>query len=208
MILCGTDRTNTLTVANIGSGTLSGSVSVAAPFSILSGGTYSLGSNQTQTVSFLFAPATSSTNNQIAVFTGGNGTNVTLTGTSTNYIGGVMPTVSAISASLSNLGSNPAVLAINPGPITLSATAWAFSTDKIAWQWLYKVNGGAQTIYALGTGASPSINFTNAVNCGGNTNVWTLEVIDTKSGLSAKSQLTTFIQLPSPQGMQISFGTQ
>jgi len=207
-ILSGTDRTNTLTVANIGSGTLSGSVSVAAPFSILSGGTYSLGSNQTQTVSFLFAPATSSTNNQIAVFTGGNGTNVTLTGTSTNYIGGVMPTVSAISASLSNLGSNPAVLAINPGPITLSATAWAFSTDKIAWQWLYKVNGGAQTIYALGTGASPSINFTNAVNCGGNTNVWTLEVIDTKSGLSAKSQLTTFIQLPSPQGMQISFGTQ
>ncbi|HUA38790.1 MAG TPA: fibronectin type III domain-containing protein, partial [Candidatus Sulfopaludibacter sp.] len=42
-LLVGTSETNSFTVQNAGSGTLSGSASVSGPFSVVSGGSYSLG---------------------------------------------------------------------------------------------------------------------------------------------------------------------
>ena len=111
-LMNGTSRTNSFTVENVGGNTLIGSVSVAPPFSILSGGTFSLGNDQSQTVSVVFNPAAALSYSQYATFigTGGNGTNVMVSGISTNIATGVAPSVSAISANVANQGTNPALL--------------------------------------------------------------------------------------------------
>ena len=70
----------TLTVQNTGGGILTGSASASAPFSIVSGGTYNLSSNQSQTVSVKFNPTTAGTYNQTVSFTGGNGGSASATG--------------------------------------------------------------------------------------------------------------------------------
>ena len=44
------------TVGNVGGGTLSGTATVSAPFSIVAGGTYSLGANQSQAVAVRLSP--------------------------------------------------------------------------------------------------------------------------------------------------------
>jgi hypothetical protein len=78
--------TNTLfTVQNLGSGTLSGTGSVAAPFFIVSGSTYSLTQNQSQPVTICFKPTAISNYSRTMTFsaTGGAGTNLTLNGTGT-----------------------------------------------------------------------------------------------------------------------------
>jgi hypothetical protein len=72
--------TNSFTVKNMGSGTLTGTSSVAAPFNIVSGGTYSLGNNQTQTVVVSYSPSGAVTDSQTVVFTSGGGTNASVVG--------------------------------------------------------------------------------------------------------------------------------
>jgi hypothetical protein len=67
-------------VQNTGGGTLTGTASVLAPFQIVSGGSYSLGSNQTQTVTIGFNPTVAGTFSQTVTFTGGNGASVGVTG--------------------------------------------------------------------------------------------------------------------------------
>ncbi|MGO8925736.1 MAG: hypothetical protein ACLQU3_02400 [Limisphaerales bacterium] len=71
--------TNYFTVQNVGSGILAGTATVAAPFNIVSGGTYSLGSNQTQTVSVSYSPS-GPNNSQVVTFTGGGGATATVSG--------------------------------------------------------------------------------------------------------------------------------
>ena len=56
-MLVGTSKTNSFTVQNVGTGTLSGTASVSAPFSVVSGGSYSLGANASQTVVVAFSPS-------------------------------------------------------------------------------------------------------------------------------------------------------
>ena len=79
----------TFTVQNTGSGTLAGSASVAAsfnfvgvagPYSIVSGGSYSLGAGQSQTVTVSYTPTTAGATSQTITFSGGAGASVTLTG--------------------------------------------------------------------------------------------------------------------------------
>lgn len=69
-----------LVIRNVGGGTLAGSVDVLSPFSVVSGGSYKLGSNQAQTVTFRFAPSNSGNYNQVATFSGGDGASVNLSG--------------------------------------------------------------------------------------------------------------------------------
>ena len=71
---------NNFTVKNIGGGTLTGYSSVPAPFSIVSGGTYSLGNNQSQTVVVSYSPSGAATDSQTVLFTGGGGTNASVVG--------------------------------------------------------------------------------------------------------------------------------
>ena len=79
-VLTNTGANLTLTVQNTGGGTLTGVASVSSPFQIVSGGTYNLGSNQTQTVTVRFNPTAAGTFNQPISFNGGNGAGATLGG--------------------------------------------------------------------------------------------------------------------------------
>jgi hypothetical protein len=69
-----------LTVKNTGGGTLTGSATTAAPFSIVSGGSYSLGADQSQIVTIRYLPTSPGTHTGTVVFTGGAGANVPATG--------------------------------------------------------------------------------------------------------------------------------
>ena len=80
VVLTGTSVTNSITVQNMGTGTLSGSASVGAPFRVVSGGSYSLGSGQTQLVMVAFSPQVASNYVQSVAFTGGGGTNAVVSG--------------------------------------------------------------------------------------------------------------------------------
>jgi hypothetical protein len=72
-IQVGSTADRTFTVQNTGGGTLSGSASVAAPFSIVSGGTYNLAASASQTVTVRYSPTAAGTHNQNVSFTGGSG---------------------------------------------------------------------------------------------------------------------------------------
>ena len=199
-ILSGTSKTNSFTVQNVGTGTLSGTASVGAPFSIVSGGNYSLGSNQSQTVTVSFSPTVASNYNQSVTFTGGNGTNATVAGAATN----VPPTVSAISANVPDVDTNMAGFQIYVGTtVQLSATASAPNGDALTWQWLYSTNGGSQIVYQTGSGTAPTNSFTYPFGTAGSTYVWTLQVTDSQTQLSAQSQLTLSVVLKPPQGLTI-----
>ena len=79
--------TQTFTVTNTGGGTLTGSVSVSnagstAPFSLLSGGSFSLGANQSQTVTLSFSSKTPGTfTGTASVSSNGGPASVSLSGT-------------------------------------------------------------------------------------------------------------------------------
>lgn len=83
----GTVRTNStqtvaFTVQNIGGGTLAGNASVpSAPFSIVSGGSYSLGAGASQVVTVRYAPTAAGSASQTVTFTGGGGASASVSGT-------------------------------------------------------------------------------------------------------------------------------
>lgn len=101
------------TVRNSGGGTLAGTVSVGLPFSVVSGGTYSLGAGQSQTVTIRFNPLTLGTYSRIITFTGGGGATATVAGTA------AVPDTTPPSASL----SSPANGATISNSVTIAATA-------------------------------------------------------------------------------------
>jgi HYDIN/CFA65/VesB-like, Ig-like domain len=80
--LVGAGRTKqlTLTLRNAGPGTLSGTATVAAPFS-LSGNAYWLQSGQSQTIAVRYQPMAEGSDSGTVAFTGGRGAAVTVTGT-------------------------------------------------------------------------------------------------------------------------------
>jgi hypothetical protein len=69
----GSQADATFVVKNNGTGTLTGQAATAAPFGIVSGGTYSLAAGQTQVVTARFAPTTAGTFPGDITFTGGGG---------------------------------------------------------------------------------------------------------------------------------------
>src|SRR5205823_12569667 len=68
-----TTRDASFTVQNSGLGTLSGAATSNAPYSIVSGGNYSLPAGQSQAVTVRFSPWAVGTNSQNVIFTGGGG---------------------------------------------------------------------------------------------------------------------------------------
>jgi len=85
----GSSSNLTLTVRNAGGGTLSGSASVASPFSIVSGATYSLASNASQVVTIRYAPTQTGNNSQTASFTGGGGAIAAVSGSAWTVLPGL-----------------------------------------------------------------------------------------------------------------------
>jgi hypothetical protein len=76
----GTASNLTFTVKNVGAGTLAGTADVATPFSIVSGGSYSLSANQAQTVTVEFTPLSAVGNTNSVTFTGGGGMTASVSG--------------------------------------------------------------------------------------------------------------------------------
>ena len=81
----------TLTVKNAGGGILDGTATTDAPFAVVSGGSYSLSTGQSQTVTVRFSPASAQTFLANVNFTGGGGASVAVSGT------GVIPPNVALS---------------------------------------------------------------------------------------------------------------
>jgi len=80
-IAVGSTEDQTFTVQNIGSGTLSGSASVSAPFSIVSGGSYNLGAGLSQVVTVRYSPTTAGSDTATVAFAGGSGATASVFGT-------------------------------------------------------------------------------------------------------------------------------
>jgi hypothetical protein len=89
----------TFTVQNTGGGTLSGSASTSAPFSIVSGGTYNLSAGQSQTVTVRFSPTAAQNYNGTVTFTGGGGATRPVSGT------GYTPPAISVTPSSRDFGS-------------------------------------------------------------------------------------------------------
>jgi len=83
----GASATNTVTVQNAGGGTLAGTATAAAPFAIASGGSYSLGSGQSQTVGVCYRPTANGSNSANVTFTGGGGSVVAVSGSARSLTG-------------------------------------------------------------------------------------------------------------------------
>ncbi len=79
-MIAGTSSNQTFIVQNTGTGILSGSASVATPFSIISGASYSLGAAQSQTVTVQYSPTIAGTNTQTVTFSGAAGATATVSG--------------------------------------------------------------------------------------------------------------------------------
>lgn len=84
----GSMTTKSITIQNIGGGTLAGSASVAFPFTIASGGSYSLAGNQSAVVTISYSPASSS-DSQVVTFTGGGGATAALNGSRLAFLPGL-----------------------------------------------------------------------------------------------------------------------
>jgi hypothetical protein len=184
-ILSGSTATGNFTVQNVGGGTLSGTASVGVPFSIVSGGSYSLSSNQNQTVTVAFNPTTAGNYSQNVTLTGGGGATVGVSGSATNAPV-ILPTVSAISVNATDVDLNLAGLQIYSGTtVQFSASA----TNAQTWQWSYAVNGGSPVIYTNGTSPITNISYYFGTNTVGNNYVWTLMVSNGQNWAQSQTNL-------------------
>ena len=132
----------TLTLRNSGGGTLSGTATAPAPFSVVSGGTYSLGSNQSQTVTIRFSPPVAQTYNQVVTFTGGGGATVSLRGTGA----APMPPGTITLPAPSGVITGPFV--VNNGAISQPSETTVTAGGRAAYTFII-TNAGSYVIQAL-----------------------------------------------------------
>lgn len=79
-LLVGGAKDLSFNVENVGTTPISGAVSICAPFLVVSGGSYTLGSGKFATTTIRYAPTTAGNHSVTATFTGGSGTTLKLTG--------------------------------------------------------------------------------------------------------------------------------
>jgi hypothetical protein len=79
-VLMGSTQDLFLTVKNMGSGILIGNATTVAPFSVISGGSYSLDANQSQVVTIRYQPTSPGGNTDVVVLTGGGDATVPVIG--------------------------------------------------------------------------------------------------------------------------------
>jgi hypothetical protein len=79
-LLTGGTSNQTITIQNTGTTNVSGSATVAAPFSIVSGGSYNLAPNATQVVTIRYAPTAAGVNSGTVSFSGGGNPSASVTG--------------------------------------------------------------------------------------------------------------------------------
>ena len=183
-VLMGADPTNSFVVSNVGGGTLSGTASVGSPFSIVSGGSYNLGSNQSQTVVVAFNPGSAGSYSQNVTLTGGGGASVSVRGSATNAP--VLPAVSAISVDATDVDlSLPGLQVYSGTTVQFSAVA----TNAQTWQWSYTVNGSSPVIYTNSTSPITNISYYFDTNTVGNSYLWTLVVSNGQAWAESQTNL-------------------
>jgi hypothetical protein len=145
-ITVGTTSDRALTVQNVGGGTLDGIASVPEPFSVVSGGSFSLTAGQSQAVIVRYSPlvATTVPDTGSVVFTGGGGASRAVSGSA---VARVPPTVTTGSAS--GVGQSGATL---NGTVTPNGTA-----TTAYFEYGLTTNYGSQTPNQnMGSGATPA----------------------------------------------------
>jgi hypothetical protein len=129
-VAIGSSATQTLTVQNISGGTVTGSVSVPAPFSVVSGSPFSLvGLNATQTVTVRFAPTTVATvTSNVTIVADGDSVTRAVTGTGGASTDTVAPTVSITAP------TSMATYTTTTTPLTLAgAAADNVGVTQVSW---------------------------------------------------------------------------
>jgi Zn-dependent metalloprotease/murein DD-endopeptidase MepM/ murein hydrolase activator NlpD len=128
------------TVQNTGGGTLSGNASAIAPFSVVSGASYTLSAGQIQTVTVRFSPSGSQTYNQNVAFSGGSGASRAVTGTG-------IPVAAA--------------MIISPAPGSTLGSSSTFGWDAgsgVSQYWLYVGRSvGGKDVYTQNQGTNRSV---------------------------------------------------
>ena len=149
-VLIGSSATQTLVVANVGAGTLNGSASVASPYALVSGGSYSLGAGASQNVLVRFTPPASLTYNAAIIFTGASGATNGLSGSgysNTPPAITVTPASHAYGSVLVGTSSDLVFTVFNTGAGTLSGSVTPSAPYSLQ-------NGGS---YNLGSGQGQNI---------------------------------------------------
>jgi hypothetical protein len=208
-ITVGTTADQTFTVKNGGAGTLSGTATVSAPFSIVSGGSYSLGAGQTQVITVRFSPNSGGTNSQTVTFTGGGGGSATVTGVASSSAP-TAPTVSPIAQTGADVDPNAPGVQIYAGSVVqYSGSASDPNGLPLTWQWIYTINGGSEVVLQSGSGAVTSVSYNYSASTAGNTYVWKLRVSNGQA--TSESDLTVGVEAPPPPAngltIQASAGT-
>jgi len=85
----GTSSNLSFTVRNSGGSTLVGAATAVAPFSVISGGAYSLGSNQSQTVTVRYTPTLMGQQDGTVTFTGGGNSTLQVSGAAWSVLPGL-----------------------------------------------------------------------------------------------------------------------
>ena len=192
----------TLAVQNTGGGTLSGVASTAPPFSIVAGGTYSLGSGQSQPVVVSYtAPLTRSTNTQSVTFTGGNGFIVPI-----SAIASVLPPViSGITQSGADVDiATPGIQVVAGSAEQYFGSASDPASLPLTWQWLFRVNGGPETVLLSGSGSVGAASYTYPGNSAGNAYVWILRV--SNGSVTSESNLAVQVVATPPSSLTFQAG--
>jgi len=96
------------TVQNTGGGTLDGNASTSVPFSIVAGGSYSLGAGASQTVTVRFSPTSAGAFMGNVTFTGAGEVTGTVTGTGVSSTSTFMLTVTKVGSGDGTVTSSPA----------------------------------------------------------------------------------------------------
>jgi len=193
-----------LTVKNVGIGTLTGMCSATAPFSIVSGGAYSLGAGQSQLVTVRYSPIVAGSNSQIVMLTGGGGATLVASGVATTTNANRAPVVADITHNGADINLvTPGLQIFEQTTIQCSGSASDPEGDPLTWQWIYSVNGGAEVVYQSGGGTVAPVSFTYESGTAGDTYVWKLRVSD--GSASGESQLAVTVVAPPAAGNGVNF---
>jgi hypothetical protein len=199
-ITVGTTADRSFTVQNAGGGTLSGSASAVAPFSVISGSPYSLGAGLSQSVTVRYSPIAAGTNSQSLAFTGGGGATALATGSGSALL---PPVVSAITQNGIDVNLTKAGLQVFAGSVVqYSGSASDPNGYPLTWQWLYSTNG-SEIVVKSGSGPVTNMSFNYTAGAAGSTFVWKLRVNNGVS--SAESTLTVGVEAPPPPVEGLTF---
>jgi hypothetical protein len=202
-VFVNSNRDLTVTVQNVGAGTLAGTASVGAPFSIVSNGTYSLGPFQSRPVIVRYSPTTTSSNSLNIIFTGGGGANVPVSGTGRSASANTAPAVSSIAQNATDVDSTTPGMQVFEGMVVqYSGSASDADGDPMTWKWIYTVNGGAEVVYQSGSGAVTPVSFNYSAGTGGKSYRWKLRVTDGMA--TSESQLSVDVKAPPAVGERLS----